>query len=66
VFLLVYAGLFPIVNPIGDAPIFLGLTRHCTDGERRALGQQAGISGATKRMGLVYKSLHGKSFGRME
>ncbi len=30
-FLLVYAGLFPIVNPVGSAPIFLGMTRHCTD-----------------------------------
>jgi multiple antibiotic resistance protein len=36
-FLLVYAGLFPIVNPIGGAPIFLGLTGHCTDEERNAL-----------------------------
>lgn len=36
-FLLVYAGLFPIVNPIGGAPIFLGLTRHCTEKERNAL-----------------------------
>jgi multiple antibiotic resistance protein len=36
-FLLVYAGLFPIVNPIGGAPIFLGLTRHCTDSQRNAL-----------------------------
>jgi multiple antibiotic resistance protein len=36
-FLLVYAGLFPIVNPIGGAPIFLGLTRHCTAQERNAL-----------------------------
>src|ERR1700758_4013131 len=36
-FLLVYAGLFPIINPIGGAPIFLGLTRHCTDEERNAL-----------------------------
>ena len=36
-FLLVYAGLFPIVNPIGGAPIFLGLTRHCTEEERHAL-----------------------------
>jgi multiple antibiotic resistance protein len=25
-FLLVYAALFPIVNPIGSAPLFLGLT----------------------------------------
>lgn len=36
-FLLVYAGLFPIVNPIGGAPIFLGLTRHCNDEERNTL-----------------------------
>jgi multiple antibiotic resistance protein len=36
-FLLVYAGLFPIVNPIGGAPIFLALTRHYNDKERNAL-----------------------------
>jgi multiple antibiotic resistance protein len=36
-FLLVYAGLFPIVNPIGGAPIFLALTRHCDDKERNML-----------------------------
>ncbi|MGD0120227.1 MAG: MarC family protein [Candidatus Binatus sp.] len=36
-FLLVYVGLFPIINPIGGAPIFLGLTRHCSDPERNAL-----------------------------
>jgi multiple antibiotic resistance protein len=36
-FLLVYAGLFPIVNPVGVGPIFLGLTRHCTQQERNAL-----------------------------
>lgn len=36
-FLLVYAGLFPIVNPIGGGPIFLGLTRDCTGAERNAL-----------------------------
>jgi multiple antibiotic resistance protein len=36
-FLLVYVGLFPIVNPIGGAPIFLSLTRHCAEKERNAL-----------------------------
>jgi multiple antibiotic resistance protein len=36
-FLLVYAGLFPIVNPIGGAPIFLALTRHCSEQERNVL-----------------------------
>jgi multiple antibiotic resistance protein len=39
-FLLIYAGLFPIVNPIGGAPIFLALTRHCNDKERNALALQ--------------------------
>jgi multiple antibiotic resistance protein len=36
-FLLVYIGLFPIVNPIGSAPLFLGLTQQCADYERNAL-----------------------------
>jgi len=36
-FLLVYAGLFPIINPIGGAPIFLGLTKNCTNDQRSAL-----------------------------
>jgi multiple antibiotic resistance protein len=45
VFFLVYAGLFPIVNPIGNAPLFLGLTRHCTDRERRALALRVAING---------------------
>ena len=44
VFLLVYAGLFPIINPIGGAPIFLGLTRHCTDKERNALALRVTIN----------------------
>lgn len=43
-FLLVYVGLFPIVNPIGGAPIFLGLTRHCTDDERNALAFRVTIA----------------------
>lgn len=45
VFFLVYAGLFPIVNPVGNAPIFLALTRHCTDRERRALAIRVAING---------------------
>ncbi len=43
-FLLVYVGLFPIVNPIGGAPIFLSLTRHCTDDERNALALRVTIN----------------------
>ena len=44
-FLLVYMGLFPIINPIGGAPIFLGLTRHCTDEERHSLARRVAING---------------------
>jgi multiple antibiotic resistance protein len=43
-FLLVYVGLFPIVNPVGGAPIFLGLTRHCTDPERNSLALRVSIA----------------------
>jgi multiple antibiotic resistance protein len=36
-FLLVYAALFPIVNPLGNAPLFLRLTHGSTNAERSAL-----------------------------
>ena len=36
-FLLVYAALFPIVNPIGSAPLFLRMTRGRSTAERSAL-----------------------------
>jgi len=42
--LLVFAGLFPIVNPVGDAPIFLTLTRHCSLGERHTLASNVAIN----------------------
>jgi multiple antibiotic resistance protein len=42
-FLLVYAGLFPIVNPVGSAPIFLSLTRHSTARERHALASRVAV-----------------------
>lgn len=45
VFFLVYAGLFPIVNPVGNAPIFLALTRYCSDSERHALALRVAVNG---------------------
>jgi multiple antibiotic resistance protein len=42
-FLLVYAGLFPIVNPVGSAPIFLSLTRHCPARERHAIAGRVAV-----------------------
>jgi multiple antibiotic resistance protein len=53
-FLLVYAGLFPIVNPIGNAPIFLGLTRPCSPGERRALALRVAINGFFLLLGSLF------------
>ncbi len=43
-FLLVFAGLFPILNPIGTAPIFLALTSSCTEDERNALARRVAIN----------------------
>ena len=36
-FLLVFAGLFPVVNPLGAAPIFLSLTADRTPQQRTRL-----------------------------
>jgi multiple antibiotic resistance protein len=44
-FLLVYASLYPIVNPIGGAPIFFGLTKTCTARERSSLALQVARNG---------------------
>jgi multiple antibiotic resistance protein len=57
-FLLVYAGLFPIVNPIGGAPIFLGLTRHCSDEERNKLALRV----TSNSLFLLLGSLLGGSY----
>jgi len=44
-FLLVYAGLFPVVNPLGSAPIFLSLTGDCTEQDRNQLARQVAFNG---------------------
>jgi multiple antibiotic resistance protein len=43
-FLLSYAALFPIVNPVGSAPLFLGLTQFATDKERNTLAWRIAIN----------------------
>jgi multiple antibiotic resistance protein len=57
-FLLVYAGLFPIVNPVGSAPIFLDLTRHCTDQERRGLAGRVAVNGFFLLLGSLFIGSH--------
>jgi multiple antibiotic resistance protein len=53
-FLLVYAGLFPIVNPIGGAPIFLGLTRFSSDAERVTLARHVAVNGFLLLLGSLF------------
>jgi multiple antibiotic resistance protein len=57
-FLLIYAGLFPIVNPVGGAPIFLGLTRQCTDPERHALAARIAVNGFLLLLGSLFVGSH--------
>jgi len=57
-FLLVYAALFPIVNPIGGAPIFLGLTRHCSEEERHALAGRVAVNGFLLLLGSLFIGSH--------
>lgn len=57
-FLLVYMGLLPIINPLGNSPIFLGLTQHCTDEERHSLAHRVAINGFFLMLGSLLVGSH--------
>ena len=57
-FLLVYAALFPIVNPFGSAPLFLGLTQFGSDSQRNALARRVAINSFFLLMGSVFVGSH--------
>jgi multiple antibiotic resistance protein len=57
-FLLVYAGLFPIVNPIGGAPIFLALTHHNSDEIRHNLAWRVAVNGFILLLGSLFVGSH--------
>jgi multiple antibiotic resistance protein len=57
-FLLVYAGLFPIVNPIGSAPIFLGLTAACSEAERNGLARRVAFNSVLLLAGSMFIGSH--------
>src|SRR5271165_4372048 len=42
--LLIISALFPIVNPLGSAPLFLSLTRSYSDEDRRVLSTRIAIN----------------------
>src|SRR5215472_2417503 len=52
-FLLTFAGLFPIVNPLEAAPFFLGLTAGLPSAERRVLSRKAAINGFALLLGSM-------------
>ena len=43
--LMVFVPLFPVVNPIGDAPIFLALTQRYPDPVRKVLARKIAAYG---------------------
>lgn len=57
-FLLVYAGLFPIVNPVGGAPIFLGLTRQTSAADRAVLARRVAVNGFLLLLGSLFVGSH--------
>jgi multiple antibiotic resistance protein len=57
-FLLVYAGLFPIVNPVGAAPIFLALTHQHSDKVRSQLAWRVAVNGFILLLGSLFVGSH--------
>lgn len=57
-FLLVYAALFPIVNPVGSAPLFLRMTRGRSDVDRRALAQSVARNSFFLLLGSLFIGSH--------
>jgi multiple antibiotic resistance protein len=57
-FLLTYAALFPIINPIGSAPIFLGLTQFVSDGDRDTLARRVAVNSFFLLLGSLFVGSH--------
>lgn len=45
IFVAVFAALFPIVNPLGGAPIFVEMTRACSPAIRAVLARKVAVNG---------------------
>ena len=57
-FLLVYAALFPIVNPFGSAPLFLSFTDQYTNVERARISRQIAINSFFLLLGSLLIGSH--------
>src|ERR1044071_123287 len=56
--LLVVGALFPIVNPIGNTPIFLSLTRGLSAGGRAALARMVALNGLVLILTSIFIGTH--------
>src|SRR5271170_76228 len=56
--LLVVGALFPIVNPIGDTPIFLSLTRGLSEHGRALLARMIALNGLILILGSIFIGTH--------
>jgi multiple antibiotic resistance protein len=43
-FIAVFAALFPVINPLGDGPIFLNMVRNCSEAVKRKLALSVSIN----------------------
>jgi len=57
-FLLVYAGLFPIVNPLGAAPMFLSLTSGVAEERRNRLASSVALNSFLLLLGSILCGSH--------
>ena len=60
--LLVYAGLFPIVNPVGSAPIFLALTTGYSPATRQSLAGRVALNSFFLLLGSLFVGSYALSF----
>jgi multiple antibiotic resistance protein len=56
--LLVIGALFPIVNPIGNTPIFISMTRGLSDRGRNALARMVAVSGLILILASIFIGTH--------
>jgi multiple antibiotic resistance protein len=60
--LLVLTALFPIVNPLGSAPIFLSLTHYYSTDERKLLSRRIALNSIALLVGSYFVGTHILSF----
>src|ERR1700739_56683 len=60
--LLVLAALFPIVNPLGSAPIFLSLTHYYSEDQRKILSRRIALNSIALIVGSYFIGTHILSF----